>query len=486
MMKLLRKFSNEQIVVGLMFLVVTSILIYQHMSTHLWDFSSYVLNAEYLFYDGNYFETLRPPLPSILLGFFLLLGSLGEYVYIVFVSALFFYSTLKLSETLFENQKNKEILRVAFYFFSLSAFTIFFATLAGAELLSLALLELFIVSLIRGKVSGHYLALAFLSRYSMAIFVPFLFFNSDWKKILKNIGAFALVVFPWLLFNFLKFGNWFTSIIDAYANNIYLRDYIFTPLNFLDILTVMSWFSVFVFIGLGIVAVRLIKTKANFSKENLVYLLFILMALIVIWDYSNIPFKKVRFLFPLILPIAYFSTVAFDSILENLKKKNFVKFALVFILIGFLVNSSIALGMILNGDSKDEFRMAAEDIESLGLSNCSVVSPQWVLVTYFSGNVNALSDIGRSVREGEVVLIFKDHSSIDYDFEGRNFNEFPVIYETEDYIFIGRDNVTESCKEKYVFDETYVSNHCEIISNKFSKLGLKEKVFSFCNVINFS
>ncbi len=140
----------------------------------------------------------------------------------------------------------------------------------------------------------------------------------------------------------------------------------------------------------------------------------------------------------------------------------------------------VAFEMIINESSGEELKMAAEDIERLGLSECSIVSPHWVLVTYFSGNVNSFSNMDKSIREGDVVLIFKNYYSINY-----NLEEDILIYENEYYVFLRNKDMPESCNESYVFDETYVSNHCEIISDKFIALGLKKELLSLCKKVNF-
>ena len=89
-----------------LFVISSFLFLYQHLNLG-WDFKAYVLNAKYLFYNGAYFETVRPPLVSLLMGFFLLFKGLSEYLYLFFVSFLFFFSTIKLSDIVFEKWVGK-------------------------------------------------------------------------------------------------------------------------------------------------------------------------------------------------------------------------------------------------------------------------------------------------------------------------------------------------------------------------------------------
>ena len=129
-MKIKEMIKNNFLIV-ILFIISTSFFIFQHYNMLSWDFSSYVLNAKYLFYNGTYFEVYRAPMASFLLGFFLLFNNLSEYLYIIFVSSLFFYANIKLSTILFEKyfsksienketikNNNKQLIMFVFYFFS--------------------------------------------------------------------------------------------------------------------------------------------------------------------------------------------------------------------------------------------------------------------------------------------------------------------------------------------------------------------------------
>ena len=152
-----------------LFVLSTLFFLVQHYFNFSWDFAAYIINAKYFFYGGNYFEVYRAPMISIILGPLLLLGKLAPYLYVLFVSILFCYSTKKLSDSLFEKyfykyKIKKQTLNFLFYLFSLNIFVLIFGMVVGTELLALSFFQLFIAYFILNKKYGHFLALAFLSR----------------------------------------------------------------------------------------------------------------------------------------------------------------------------------------------------------------------------------------------------------------------------------------------------------------------------------
>ncbi len=62
------KNKHTLIYMFVLFIISTSYFLYQNINNYSWDFVSYLLNYEYLFQEGNYFEILRPPMMPFLLG----------------------------------------------------------------------------------------------------------------------------------------------------------------------------------------------------------------------------------------------------------------------------------------------------------------------------------------------------------------------------------------------------------------------------------
>ena len=83
------------------FALSTIFYVVQHYRIGIsWDFAVYVMNGKFFFGAPGYFELGRAPLASLLLGIFSFLGIYGEYVYIIGVSLLFLYASIRLADAL--------------------------------------------------------------------------------------------------------------------------------------------------------------------------------------------------------------------------------------------------------------------------------------------------------------------------------------------------------------------------------------------------
>ena len=454
----LKDFCKNNKALLLIFFLSTFLFLYQHFSILSWDFSSYVLNGRYLFFNGSYYETFRPPTTPILLGILGIFGLLGEYLYIILVSTLFFYSSLKISQVIFkkeiENGIKKETIWIIFYFFSLGIFTLHEGLFQGTEMLALAFLELAIANMFLGKTSGLYLSLAFLTRYNFIIFFPLVFLNKNYKRILINIFTFIVPVFIWFLFNYIYFGNWFTGLSDSYANNVLFRSSISTPFSFHDLFFVIGIFLVFFVIGLILFVYKATLSKRNFLFSCYIDLFFFFMFIFVLIDYSKIPLKNARYLFNLVLPIAYFSTRGLISLMniKSFKLSYLFKWLRVVLVLVFIVVFLITFSYFEKDKYyQEQFYSAAKDIKNLGLERCEILSPFWVPMNYLSGNVYPLgrNDISDSLNRNKIVLIFKNEVTIDDQFKLDELSNFTRLKDTENYMFLTKNNFDlKKCSQK--------------------------------------
>ena len=84
-----KSFLKENKILIIFYILVTIFFIYQHYKILNWDFTTYILNAKYLFSNGNYFEWIRNPLTAALIGIFsIFTWKLAPYFYIIFVSEI--------------------------------------------------------------------------------------------------------------------------------------------------------------------------------------------------------------------------------------------------------------------------------------------------------------------------------------------------------------------------------------------------------------
>ena len=326
----IKRFVKENRVVTLLFIASTAYFILQHLSHLSWDFSVYMMNAEYWRGIGGYFEVQRPPLmPVILLALGILGRQTAELLFIILTSGLFFYSTVVLADACATSRK-------IFYALSLNAFFLVFATVNGSELLSLVLIELFLAALITGRVSGIFFGLAFLARYPVIGLAPLFLFHRRLWSMIKNGFLAMLAVTPWLMYNQYTTGNALTSIANSYAQNVKFRYYIHQAPEIVHFLEVLNLLTPLVIIGAGMSIYAAYKTAAKEKKKDdkresrggedktraffssahfLVkthftdFLMFAFFFLVVA-GYMRTPLKFDRYLFNITIPAVYFSAKA--------------------------------------------------------------------------------------------------------------------------------------------------------------------------------
>jgi hypothetical protein len=489
--EIINKLKNNIPLLAL-FLISTIFLLVQHYFLIDWDFKAYVLNAKYLFYGGNYFEVYRAPLTPLLLGILIIFGKIGEYFYITLVSLIFFTSVIllgeKLADEIIQNKKDKKSFIVIFYFCLLSPFVLKYATLIGTEMLGLGLFNLFIYSLLSKKISGQYLGLATLARYNFLIFTPLLFFSKSIKKIIYNLITFCIILSPWLIFNYLKFGNPLVSLIDSFALNVYNRGYLFQQMTLTNFTPLFSWFLPFFIIGFCLFFIELIKEKKmkkiKNQKDNFkIGGMMLLISFLIILDFQNTPLKFSRYLFNLALPIAFFSAIG----IYNLKKITKIKENHLYILLIILLIITTIPLLKISYETSEEilFKQVSEDIIRLNILNCEIISPIWVPVTYYVENVYPLkgTKLSDEIENKRIILIFKKFTTIDDRFTLEEIKEYPTLYETEDYVFLAKEDISEDCSPKYTYNPPYTENHCQILSSKFKKLKLDNLSFKICQKI---
>ncbi len=471
--------DKNKLFVSALFALSTLFFIIQHYFSLSWDFAAYVLNTKYLFYHGTYFEVYRAPLISIILYPLMIFGKFGEYLYLVLVSTLFFYSVKKLSHSLHEKyfasyKITKEFLFSVFYFFSLNIFLLFNGLNIGTELLALSFFQLFLSKFINNENSGHYLALAVLSRYNFLLFAIFLLFNKNYKKILKNLGLFLLVLSPWLIFNAVKFGNFLQSVVDSYYLNIFARKALVESMSWEQFLLVFNIFIPFAILGV---------VYSFFSnKKKLAPLFMLLLGIIFFLDFYNTPFKITRYLFNLCLPIAFFSTIGF--LFLYLKFPN-PKNSPILPLLIFTIIISLLVGYFANGSIHDKpYFEAAQKLDSLGLKECYFLSPHWVPINYYNERGYFLStDIATAISQNKLVVIFPSNPTYDDYYVLEDLGQYPTIFKNKELTIFAKIGITNNTCEKWPgYDVPLVPNPCEVISGRFGSLN--ESVYSLCRVVN--
>ena len=406
------------------FVLSTFVFFSQHARNDSWDFHSYVLNGEYWFHEGSYFEPLRPPLVPVIMGLLEFVSrNFAEYGYILLASALFAFGMFRLASSLHLNSSYLYALSCTFYIMTVGLGD-------GTELLAFGFLSLFIASLVKNEVSGHWLGLMILSRYTSISLLPLLLVRK--KEIWKDVALVGLFLAPWLVYNYVTYENFFASIADQYANNIFFRDYIHTPIkwqDFLQVINVLLPFTLIEVIG------KLRSGVKNWKKSDL--LLFAIAAL-TIYGYVNIPIKSARYLFNLALPAGVWATEGIQRLSQHFGKKA-VKWACV----GVFLLSFVIASNIIGDDMKNTtvYVNAITDLQERGLSNCSVMSNGWVELAYYGLTAQDFPRkelMNKSLESGELIVLFPHIGEPDYAKDEEFLNQFPKITVAEKYTILGK------------------------------------------------
>ncbi|MBN2042498.1 MAG: hypothetical protein JW754_01705 [Candidatus Aenigmarchaeota archaeon] len=432
----LRKFydlANENRMISLLFVFSTLFFLLQHTTGISWDFASYVLNARYLFGSGSYFELLRPPLTPLLLGIFSVFGWVAsEYVYIFFVSSLYLFSCVKVSKTL-------GIDRRLFYALSLNPFVLVYALSVGTELLSLALLQLFVHYALssQGMKSGLFSGLSSLVRYTNFIYFPVILFSKKIRTVVIFVITAALVFLPWLLFNYFFYGHPLMSMLDSFILTVATRSDIVGPFEPFHLLVSGNYL-----IPLFLIWILLKTRDRSLGRKDWVMVLILVLTL---FSYYRIPVKHPRFLFNLVLPLAYFSSV-------SLMKYRIRPF--------FAAAASIAAGLFLafliatSNTSIPDIILVNPSAYSIYDGECMLSTNRWVYFNYLGIPAEAnprKSRVGEYVDKGYRIIIFRDQEP-DYAGNVSFLRQFPVIAEGPDYVMIGNESL---CLETYAVNRTY-------------------------------
>jgi len=427
---------KKNLFVIILFSLALTVFLIQHSSGMSWDFICYVLNARYYLGSSFYFEPFRPPLTSILL---ILLGFgtlFSEYSYIIFVSALHLFSSYKFCKVYKLNFK-------IFYAVSITPSSLLLGLFAGTELLSLALLQLFIAYLGSWR-SGLLLGLASLTRYTNLSYTIILFFNKHFKKIIKPLIVLILVLTPWLLFNWLNYGDPLLNIIDQYAQNIGLRAYLMKPPNLLDFVYFFNY-------TLPLIPLAVLhKFKNKISKIDIVMIFSLIFE---IYSFIRIPLREPRYLFAAIMPASYFIT----KWLGGIRRAKLVPITALIITIALMIIYLPYLALI----NVDYYKPALNSVD-----NCMIMSNAWVYINYFGFPAMPFpyeEQINSRINEGYRLLLYKWVVEPDYVFNDSFISQFKIIANESGYYLLGDSSI---CKTPYVYDLpflwAYSGNNLEI------------------------
>ncbi len=439
---MINKFIRENRIVIILFLLSTIFFLIQHYVNLSWDFSAYVNNAKYWTDQGQFYEHVRAPLvPFALMLLSVFTWPLAEYVFIVLVSALFAYSSLRLARVLKLDEK-------LFYFLSLTPYVLLFGMINGSELLSLALFELFIVFLLEKKYyAGLLLGLAFLARYNLAVFLPLLLAGGSVKNIIKNIIAFAVPVVIWLAYNFYATRNMFTAFADTYALIFRLHDAVYPP-NLAHIAYATLFLTPFFVYGIYTKVSRM-KISMKSMQANKIPLIFFFILLLSLYQYFVNPVKDIRYVFMLALPVAYFSAVTFSRM-----KKKTRAIAIKILITLTIIFTALMLSNPEYYEPKEKYYEAMDYMKTHNLSACRTSSNSWPLMNYLGKTTEyppREDMVNEYINEGYLLVVFPGVQEPAWAKNITFLKKLPAIYESPGFSILGKN-----CVPERVVNSTYM------------------------------
>ena len=276
--------------------------------------------------------------------------------------------------------------------------------------------------------------------------------------------------------------NFFTSFADIYAIGFKFREYIDLQVNMLDFL----WVSGF------LIPITLVGILKNWKEKNKTNILILLLCILTLYQFYTTPLKVIRYLFPLILPLAYFSVLGIQSI-KNKSQKAFT-IALVIILLSY---SSIIPSLTIT-TSKEDYQDAIFKLNELNLKECRIFSNEWVALNYIGKTTEIFPRkelLEKRINEGNIIILFYKTPEPEWAKDKTFLKQFPVLHESKEFIILGEKgkcNPEEKVDKNYVeltskevseiYDYTINTNPCFTL---FDKKPLLEKTCNFVNLKGF-
>ncbi len=430
------KLGKEEIATGIILIVLSTFVILSvyNVVGLGWDFTDLYLNGRSLispaFYQQSlpiitnfyyfiapqhvYISIVREPLVSVILAILLLIFSnhaIQVYLFLLLVGL--FTSGIFLSKEL---DINALILPSLLFSIYVIQWTILYTS---QEILSIIFSLLLIGLLIKKSAkSGIALALVGLTKYPGLILIPMLlllFDNRDIRgsliKILKAGTLFGLVTLPWLVFNYIYFGNplisYQLSLTEAVANNtggFSLNQLFGALLQFPIILAYPIFIAAMGILLSKKIGFRIDSDEANtLSNRHTKYLnalknldhsdkvigfFIILSALGFVMVYNNVG-QPARFGYLLYTSVAVLVSVKMSNLI-NKKSMQFVLPFMSVILIAYLymhTNQNYYKYWFYQqeiGTRNITVINAVKNFSSTMLKGCSVVSNAWPFLNYYN------------------------------------------------------------------------------------------------------
>jgi hypothetical protein len=421
----------------LVVLISSFFLLYQHSTGLSWDFMVYASGARWFTGNGIYLEFTRPPMASMIIAS---LGAdiISEYLFVFAANMLVISGALLVARRFKVNPVMLVALAV------LTPIYLSTATSVGTEALSMGLF-LFALYLFPSPLSGLFIGTMFMSRYTTVALIPIFLFavkpelKLNYLKKLFIVGiVFLITLSPWLIFNYIEAGDPLFSITDSFTHNVLARGYINDPPQ-------LEHFGYYINILAPLFAagVFYMLRKPKWSD-----LFFILLFGLVTVSYIRTPVKIFRYLFFLILPVAYFSTRALAKV-PRLRRTVFLLFV--------VMNLSIAVAFFSTLEPLQQFIPAYDYISS---RNCLAFSSTWPHFNYL-GHVTVPMPSEELVEQfynnGALLVVSRGTTEPEYATNEDFITSHNILYEDDSFWVFGRDDICMEPRSELKLAYTWIS-----------------------------
>ena len=218
----------------------------------------------------------------------------------------------------------------------------------------------------------------------------------------------------------------------------------------------------------------------------------LLITVYTCYSYFTTPFKDIRYLFALMLPIGYFTYVGINwGILQikKFKKISAVQLQTIFywVLVVFLIISSVIIlykTYLTDTQLKEIFNSGIDLIKENNLQDCVMYSETWIYYNYLDENIISLPieiyDKDIPSYQNKVLLLYSDKHT--KETKKKLLNTMPVVAKNDNYLILGD---VKNCKSKSEYSQlmnihnSLYTDPCNIL---FNKLKIAEKI---CNFVNY-
>ena len=279
-----------------------------------------------------------------------------------------------------------------------------------------------------------------------------------------------------------------TSLADSYALNFKYRHYFTQPASIVHILTAISFLLPLFVAGLYKTIsewrIKETKTMKFLCREKASVLLIIIFAM-SIYQYVSTPSKELRYLFPIALPVAYFSSIGAKWIGRK-------RLGAIVVIAIMTLNLGYFLSMNGGYESRGKYQNSIDILRQNNLDNCRLLTNAWPIMSYLGQPSEPFPRrelVGKSVEEGDIIVLFPSIAEPEWA-QNRTFvREFPVIYESDDLIMLGNGcNAPRRYEHNYMlllsekisraYNISINTNPCFVM---FSSSSILEKSCNFAN-----